>query len=412
MGPPHGDGDAPGCAARRGQAIQVFSAAMSPTADEVKAAIAALASPELRVRDDAAATLEQGGWPAAMQLLHASRELEGTGKARALFTFVAITYAEQIRRVRGAPRPLQLRLQGDAGEVASALQPLVGLELRVDPELMAIPVALECTCASTMAALDLLASAIGARWQQDEFGAVRLRVGAEPAYPTAYAGDLRLSVLWVQTIRRTNFRDWDVTVHFSVEVLIERPLLPLGTFVLRDVEAVDESGRRLAATASLRGESEHLAEFSIAVPEVQPGSRRIERLHVVVDALFPESHEILRLDELRPGATVTGTLCRFEVVAVEADSVRLVARPSKSAEPYPPGLLARIVDSAFLAIAEDEEELADVESFRPAGVTDEVHWGLRWKRLSTEQIGELRIRVARSLWLRSTPLDLRDVPLP
>lgn len=385
---------------------------MSPTDDEVQAAIAALVSPELRVRDDAAATLEQGGWPVAMQLLRASRELKHTGRTRALFTFVAITYAEQIRRVRDAPRPLQLHLQGDVGEVSSALQQLVGLELQVDPELMAIPVALECTCASTMAALDLLASAIGARWQQDELGAVRLRVGAEPAYPTAYAGDLRVSVLRVQTIRRTNFRDRDVTVHFSVEVLIERPLLPLGTFVLRDVEAVDEGGRRLAATASLHVEREHLAEFWIAIPGVQPGSRRIERLHVVVDALFPETHEILRLDELRPGVMVTGALCRFEVVTVKADSVRLVGRPSTSADPYPPGILARLVDSAFLAIAEDEEELAEVEFFRPAGVTDEVHWGLRWKRLSTERIGELRIRVARSLWLRSTPLDLRDLPLP
>ncbi|MCY0994956.1 hypothetical protein OV203_47960 [Nannocystis sp. ILAH1] len=97
---------------------------------------------------------------------------------------------------------------------------------------------------------------------------------------------------------------------------------------------------------------------------------------------------------------------------MEPDSVRLVGRPSPSAEPYPPAILARIVDSAFLAVAGEEEELADVESFRPAGVTDEVHWGLRWKRLSTEQIGELRIRVARSLWLRSTPLELRDVPIP
>ena len=132
----------------------------------------------------------------------------------------------------------------------------------------------------------------------------------------------------------------------------------------------------------------------------------------LVDALFPETHEILRLDELRPGATVTGTLCRFEVVTVNPDSVRLVGRPSPSAEPYPPVILARIVDSAFLAVAEDEEELADVESFRPAGVKDEVYWGLRWQRLATERIGELRIRVARSLWLRSTPLDLRDVPIP
>ncbi|MCY0994957.1 hypothetical protein OV203_47965 [Nannocystis sp. ILAH1] len=145
---------------------------MSPTEDEVKAAIAALASPGLRARDDASATLELGGWAVAMQLLQASRELRRTAKARALFTFVAITYAEQIRRVRGAPRPLQLRLKGNAGEVSAALQPLVGLDLRVDPELVDIPVALECTCASTMAALDLLASAIGARWQQDEFGAV------------------------------------------------------------------------------------------------------------------------------------------------------------------------------------------------------------------------------------------------
>lgn len=75
-------------------------------------------------------------------------------------------------------------------------------------------------------------------------------------------------------------------------------------------------------------------------------------------------------------------------------------------------ILARIVDAAFLAIADDEEELAATESFRPAGVEDEVHWELRWTRLPTARIREVRLRVARALWLRSTPFELHDLPIP
>lgn len=71
---------------------------MSLTDEDIAAAIAALGSPELRVRDDAAARLETGGWRAAEQLLDA----------------------------------------------------LVELEILPDPELLTLPVTLERTCPSTL----------------------------------------------------------------------------------------------------------------------------------------------------------------------------------------------------------------------------------------------------------------------
>lgn len=382
------------------------------TDDDFSAAVSALGSNDVLARDDAAARLEIGGWSAALRLLEAARELSSTAKARALFTFVALTYTEQSRRVRNPPQPIHIGVRGKASEVAAAMHELLGLEIRVDPELCELPIALDHTCASPMAALDLLANDLGARWQQDPFGVVRLIAGSEPAVPTAYAGDLRICVVNAQTTRRSNFRDHDVSVEYGVEVSIERPLLPLRAFALHHIEALDLHGRRLPTTASMRFDDDHLARFSLTLTDLPLECRRLDRLRVVVDTLFPDTHEVLRLVELRAGARLAGALCEVEVITVRSDSIRLISRPSASAEPFPVAILARIIDAAFLAIADDEEELAATESFRPAGVEDEVHWELRWTRLPTARIREVRLRAVRSLWLRSTPFELHDLPIP
>lgn len=377
------------------------------TPDEITAAIDRLASADLRERDLASAQLAGGGWAAGLRLVHGSHQLAPRARARALFTFVAVTYAEQTRRVHLKADPRSLNLHGRLGELGPTLHHQLDLAVRVAAPLQDLHLDLEHACSCALEALDTLAAAVGGRWEQDAFGDVDLVPGPEPTYPTAYDVDIRLRIVDATTVHYSDFVTRTTSASYVLELCVERPLQPLRPLVIHAVHARGEAGERPEVKLTPRERGDHRTVHHLELTAIPQTMRRFAELRFSVHAQYPETHEIVEFTQIIAGASRPATLCTFEIHSVSSGGLRLVTR----AAPDVAEMLARLVDAAFLAISDDDEELASVSSFRPAGPPEVVSWHLRWRRITTDRITALRIRVAASLVTCVHTLTLHDVPL-
>jgi hypothetical protein len=381
---------------------------------EISAALAGLASASLATRDASAHALEASGWPAALRLLRTSRDLPPTARARALFTFVALTYAEQARRIRRDPPGHTLTISGAAPQLARAIAGTCGLEIHCDPALRERHGALDLKDAPSLQVLDALAAAAGGRWSQDDFGAVTLRPEPEPVYPAVYPGDLRLRVVRVATQRDEEFTGGAprLTASVRVEVQLERPLQPLMDLSLRCEGAVDDEGNAPQVELARRAGDETRGTWDCVLVGLSPHARTLAELRLVVTAMFPDTHEVLAIERPAAGVSVLAELCGFIVTGVGADGLTLVTRRRSDVPPVPKGLLIRAIDAAFLGISDEAEEIASVQIASGEAEDDELRWHLRWSTLDPTRLTQLRVRVARTLYMRATPCALTGLALP
>ncbi len=346
---------------------------------------AGLASTRIEDRDSATRMAIMMGTAVAQKLLLWD-DAPPSNRARRLWAFMGI----HLRRADDAARVSRTFDLEHTGTLRSLLDTLgkragvlVARELPAEAD---APVELSVTGTTLLGALDAGCAQAGCHGGQRARGELVVHEAAEPAYPAAYSGPMRIRVVELRSIRSTNFA---APAHVRSEVRLrvewEWPMTPLSPLAIRI--RGQERTYEVTAVNNLVNVG-MVAEVAVDVePAIPHGPLAlVGSVSTLFEGPFDELRLAIGATATSHGLSVTassdGDGCRLTIETTDPDRIR--------ADVSEIGLSPMI-----LAIATDgEESIPQIHRVRTVGsAAGSERWGLRFRE-GFGTIAELRLRIA------------------
>jgi len=358
-----------------------------------------LASPRIEDRDNATRLAVAMGTAVSQRLLQWD-DAPPSNRARRLWAYMGI----HLRRAEAAirqPRSFDLRHEGT---VASALEVLAhrhGVLVAKDlPAEAEAPVALALSSTTLLAALDEACGQASCRGGQRARGELAAHTGAEPRYPSAYHGPVRVRVIEIRTVRTTDFATSHASAQVRLRVDWEWPVTPLSSV------AIQLDGEPRVYEATPVGTVVNVGVVAELVVELEPRSPLV--IAGTVSSTFDGAYDDVRLTV--PGSIEVHGLAASTVAGDGGCQLVLETRDPIRVRGDVGGLgLSPVV----LAIdTHGEEGIPQVHRVRTVGgALGAERWGLKF-RDGFGSIAELRLRVAAPPIRATFPFVVPPIVLP